>query len=94
MANVLVNTTPVPDVTPDKGSYILGFATAMESHMTQLYNQMKTDLNAVENGSADDPRVLAAFQASLQAYEIFRSAQSSTDKGLKDLDQSILQNLH
>lgn len=93
-STLAVSVTVSPDVSTVDQSYIVGFNQALETTMVNLYARMRTDLNDLQNGSADDPRVLAKFQASLQAYETFRNAQSSTEKSLKDLDQGLIQNLH
>ncbi|GKW40828.1 type III secretion system needle filament subunit SctF [Pectobacterium parvum] len=56
---------------------------------------MMKDLNAAQEELQKDPSnpaVLANYQAKLQEYTLFRSAQTSTVKAYKDIGASIIQN--
>ncbi|QQG29063.1 type III secretion system needle filament subunit SctF [Pectobacterium carotovorum] len=56
---------------------------------------MMKDLNAAQAELEKDPSnpaVLANYQAKLQEYTLFRSAQTSTVKAYKDIGASIIQN--
>ncbi|RJL48610.1 type III secretion system needle filament subunit SctF [Pectobacterium carotovorum] len=56
---------------------------------------MMNDLNAAQAELEKDPSnpaVLANYQAKLQEYTLFRSAQTSTVKAYKDIGASIIQN--
>jgi len=57
--------------------------------------QMKVELGKAQSDLAtdpSDPTKLAFFQSKLQQYTLFRSAQTSTVKVIKDIGSAIIQN--
>ncbi|MCW2474869.1 MULTISPECIES: type III secretion system needle filament subunit SctF [unclassified Symbiopectobacterium] len=65
------------------GEFEAGAKTLME-HL----NTAKTALTA----DPSNPSVLADYQSKLQAYTLFRNAQTSTIKAYKDIGAAIIQN--
>ncbi|QUG74580.1 EscF/YscF/HrpA family type III secretion system needle major subunit [Erwinia sp. E602] len=65
----------------------LGFETGAENLMKEL----KKAQDAMEKDPSN-PSALAAYQGKLQAYTLFRNAQTSTVKAYKDIGASIIQN--
>lgn len=63
------------------------FENAASTMMTQLETARK-ELQA----DPSSPAVLAAYQAKLQEYTLFRNAQTSTVKAYKDIGAAIIQN--
>lgn len=52
-------------------------------------------LNTAQKALTDDPSnpsILADYQSKLQAYTLFRNAQTSTIKAYKDIGATIIQN--
>lgn len=65
----------------------VNFENAAATMMVQLDNA-KTALEK----DPSSPAVLAAYQAKLQEYTLFRNAQTSTVKAYKDIGAAIIQN--
>ncbi|QZN95256.1 type III secretion system needle filament subunit SctF [Symbiopectobacterium purcellii] len=65
------------------GEFEAGAKTLMEK-----LNEAKEALTA----DPSNPSVLAEFQSKLQAYTLFRNAQTSTVKAYKDIGAAIIQN--
>lgn len=63
------------------------FEAGAKSLITEL-NSAKMKLTA----DPSNPSVLAEYQAKLQAYTLFRNAQTSTIKAYKDIGAAIIQN--
>lgn len=63
------------------------FEAGAKTFMDNL-NKAKTALTA----NPSDPSVLADYQSKLQAYTLFRNAQTSTIKAYKDIGAAIIQN--
>lgn len=56
---------------------------------------LKTELDAALEKMKNDPskpEFLAAYQSKLQEYTLFRNAQTSTVKAIKDIGAAIIQN--
>lgn len=62
-----------------------------EKGAKELMEQLNIAKNALTINSSD-PAVLADYQSKLQAYTLFRNAQTSTIKAYKDIGAAIIQN--
>jgi type III secretion protein F len=83
----------MPGVIPAPGFHddFLGEqADAFEQGAVKLHEAMNTALEDLQENSSD-PGLLAAYQAALGSYTVFRNVQTNTVKAFKDIDMSIVQ---
>ncbi len=71
-------------------SYLDDIYQAFEKQSSTLQTNLKK-AETLMSGDASNPSYLAAYQARLQEYTLFRSAQSSSIKATKDVAASIIQ---
>jgi len=64
-----------------------GFDTGVNDLNDQLAKAL-TDLQT----NPSDPQKLAAYQGALSEYNLYRNAQTSSVKAMKDIDSSIVSN--
>ncbi|AIO70143.1 type III secretion system needle filament subunit SctF [Burkholderia oklahomensis] len=75
---------------PYKG-YLVGIGRAFDTGVKDLNDQLKNAQEALtENPS--DPTALANYQMIMSEYNLYRNAQSSAVKSMKDIDSSIVSN--
>lgn len=65
-------------------------ADAFEQGAIKLHDAMNKALEDLQANSSD-PGLLAAYQAALGSYTVFRNVQTNTVKAFKDIDMSIVQ---
>jgi type III secretion protein F len=65
-------------------------AKAFEDGAVNLHDALNTALTDLQANSSD-PGLLAAYQAALGSYTVFRNVQTNTVKAFKDIDMSIVQ---
>ncbi|WP_261641800.1 type III secretion system needle filament subunit SctF [Erwinia mallotivora] len=75
----------------DENIYLDKTAGAFEKGATNLMQELQLAQTALENDPSN-PSTLAAYQAKLQAYTLFRNAQTSVVKAYKDVGANIIQN--
>ncbi len=90
MADKIVNDV-ISDVGFYDASFLDGTAHRFETGATKLMEMLKTAQTQMESDPSN-PSTLAAYQAKLQAYTLFRNAQTSTVKVYKDVGSAIIQN--
>ncbi|WP_312044114.1 type III secretion system needle filament subunit SctF [Erwinia sp.] len=78
-------------ITANNGYYLDGVSADFEAGGQKMKDELG---KAQENLATDpsDPTKLAFFQSKLQQYTLFRSAQTSTVKVIKDIGSAIIQN--
>ncbi|WKX25764.1 type III secretion system needle filament subunit SctF [Tatumella ptyseos] len=82
----------MPTITTFNNGYFLdGVSGAFENNATKLMVDLQSAQEKMA-ASPDDPSALAAYQAKLQEYTLFRNAQTSTVKAYKDISAAIIQN--
>ncbi len=72
-----------------------GFLSNISCGFDSGADKMINELQLAEEELKKDPSnpsVLAAYQAKLQEYTLFRNAQTSTVKAYKDIGAAIIQN--
>jgi len=65
-------------------------AEAFEDGAVKLHDALNAALADLQKDSSD-PGLLAAYQAALGSYTVFRNVQTNTVKTFKDIDMSIVQ---
>lgn len=76
----------------DINTYIYDIAKGFQNGVGSLGSALTAAQQALE-ANPSDPAALASYQAVLSDYTIFRNAQSSAVKAMKDIDTTILGNL-
>jgi type III secretion protein F len=79
--------TPAPGFHDD---FLGKQANAFEQGAVKLHDALNTALEDLQANSSD-PGLLAAYQAALGSYTVFRNVQTNTVKAFKDIDMSIVQ---
>ncbi|MDI6539596.1 type III secretion system needle filament subunit SctF [Pantoea ananatis] len=90
MADKIVNDV-TSNVGFDDANFLDGTAHRFETGATKLMGMLKDAQTQMESDPSN-PSMLAAYQAKLQAYTLFRNAQTSTVKVYKDVGSAIIQN--
>lgn len=82
-----------PYYTPnyDPNNYLDNMSGVFDNGAKTLMGELEKAREAL-TANPSDPSVLASFQAKLQAYTLFRNAQTSTVKAYKDIGAAIIQN--
>ncbi len=89
--DTITTTPPAREPVFDPNSFLDGMAGNFETNAQTLINNLNTaKAELVKDPS--NPAVLAEYQAKLQAYTLFRNAQTSTVKAYKDISAAIIQN--
>lgn len=74
-----------------KDNYFLdNMSSAFESGANNMMSELQSALEKLE-ADPSNPSVLANYQAKLQEYTLFRSAQSSTIKAYSSICKDIIQ---
>ena len=66
---------------------------AFDSGVTQLKKKLNQAFHTVTH-NASDPAALAAYQAALAEYTLYRNAQSNAVKAYKDVDANTIRNFN
>lgn len=72
-----------------------GYITKESADMIRGVAESKAQLEKIKaqlKENPSDPSVLAAYQAALSEYNLFRNAQSNMVKAIKDVGSSIITN--
>ena len=85
------NANDATSVSFDKNIYLDDTAERFEIGAKNLMEMLKTAQTKMEEDPSN-PSTLAAYQAKLQAYTLFRNAQTNTVKVYKDIGSAIIQN--
>ena len=90
-----ISSAVYPVFTPDPSSNISLplIAEGFNVEMTTLFVRLQKALEYLQEHPSD-AAALAAYQALLSEYILFRGAQSNTVKAYKDIGTAILQNFH
>ncbi|AOJ10152.1 type III secretion system needle complex protein [Burkholderia mayonis] len=84
------STTPLPSDYEWSG-YLTGIGRAFDIGVKDLNQQLQhAQTKLTENPS--DPTALANYQMIMSEYNLYRNAQSSAVKSMKDIDSSIVSN--
>ena len=86
----MADTNPNPTTTSN-GYFLDDVSVAFETGAANMMEELQEAQTALE-ADPSDPAVLAKYQAKLQEYTLFRSAQTSTVKAYKDIGAAIIQN--
>lgn len=87
MADITTDTT----ASTTNGYFLDKVSVNFENAATTMMSQLDTARTNLEKDPSS-PAVLAAYQAKLQEYTLFRNAQTSTVKAYKDIGAAIIQN--
>lgn len=71
--------------------YLNSMSHAFDTGVSDLHTQLSDSLTKLE-ANPSDPTVLAAYQGALSEYNLYRNAQTSAVKAMKDIDSSIVSN--
>ena len=82
--------TPNADPLPWDG-YLTNLSGQFDTGVATLNEKLKTALEELQKNPGD-PKNLAAYQAVLSEYNLYRNAQSNVVKVYKDIDAAIIQN--
>ena len=94
----MLNTDPIPShpsATPfgeGLDTFIVDIAKGFNIGVGSLGSALDAALLALQQ-SPSDPSALAAYQAILSEYNMFRNAQTSAVKAMKDIDSDIASKL-
>lgn len=75
----------------DANHFLDNLAGKFESGATNMMGELVLAEKALQKDPSD-PSVLASYQSKLQAYTLFRNAQTSSVKAYKDIGAAIIQN--
>lgn len=75
----------------DPEGYLAGLGGAFDDGEAKMLAQLQVAYNQLA-GDDSNPAALAYFQQYLSEYNLYRNAQSSTVKAMKDTDSSIVSN--
>ena len=81
---------PVP-ITDKFDGYLNGISDGFNDGVKQLNEQLQNALDTLETNPSD-PKYLADYQALMSEYNLYRNAQSSSVKAMKDIDSAIVSN--
>ncbi|AAU45862.1 type III secretion system needle filament protein BsaL [Burkholderia pseudomallei] len=83
---------PTPLLTDYEWSgYLTGIGRAFDDGVKDLNKQLQ-DAQANLTKNPSDPTALANYQMIMSEYNLYRNAQSSAVKSMKDIDSSIVSN--
>ncbi|KVD78005.1 type III secretion system protein PrgI [Burkholderia sp. ABCPW 14] len=88
------NQTSVRNLTDDLGvydGYVEDIGESFDSGVLDLSDQLAKAQQDLENNPSD-PTYLARYQEVMSEYNLYRNAQSSAVKAMKDIDSSIVSN--
>jgi type III secretion protein F len=71
--------------------YLMRISRSFDTGVGQL-QQSLDDALAELSGSPSDPTYLANYQSAMSEYNLYRNAQTSSVKAMKDIDSSIVSN--
>jgi type III secretion protein F len=71
--------------------YLDDLSLGFDSGVSKANSALVSALNAL-NGDPSNPTLLAKYQAELSQYTLYRNAQSSAIKAMKDTDSAIISN--
>jgi len=72
-----------------------GYLTELSSSFDKGVQDLRTRLKDAETAlatSPSDPTSLAQYQAAMSEYNLYRNAQTSAVKAMKDIDSAIISN--
>lgn len=71
--------------------YLITMSHGFDTGIGDLNTQLSSALSSLESNPSD-PKLLAAYQGALSEYNLYRNAQTSAIKAMKDIDSSIVSN--
>ncbi len=71
--------------------YIENVSSGFDAGIDDLGDQLKTAMTNLQQHPSD-PKYLTEYQAVLSEYNLYRNAQSSAVKAIKDIDSAIIAN--
>ncbi|KGC96474.1 type III secretion apparatus needle protein [Burkholderia pseudomallei] len=75
----------------DWTGYLTGIGRAFDEGVKTLSDQLRAATAAMSTNPSD-PAALARYQSVMSEYNLYRNAQSSAVKSMKDIDSSIVSN--
>ncbi|KVT54032.1 type III secretion system protein PrgI [Burkholderia ubonensis] len=81
------------DATPTgyENDYLYNLGHGFDTGVSGLSDQLSTALSQLQ-ASPSDPTYLAKYQEIMSDYNLYRNAQTSSVKAMKDIDSSIVGN--
>jgi type III secretion protein F len=81
----------IPASAGNWSGYLLALSGSFDAGVQDLQVQLNAAQAALANNPSD-PTNLARYQALLSEYNLYRNAQSSAVKAMKDIDSAIVSN--
>ncbi|WP_407973164.1 type III secretion system needle filament subunit SctF (plasmid) [Burkholderia pyrrocinia] len=73
------------------GGYLTNLGTGFDAGVGELNSELSAALSTLQT-SPSDPTYLAQYQEIMSDYNLYRNAQTSSVKAMKDIDSSIVGN--
>jgi len=73
------------------GGYLTDLGQGFDNGVGELNSELSTALSTLQT-SPSDPTYLAQYQEIMSDYNLYRNAQTSSVKAMKDIDSSIVGN--